>query len=82
MDLFDKLRTVALQQNLSGEFPTWLLAEVLVIADRPERYAGKIHLVEMLVTQVSDFDPYAGTGCFDTSVGAGTIQTTIRQIVN
>lgn len=80
MELFERLRTVALQQNLSGEFPDWLLAEVLVIADSPERYADSIHLVETLVSQVGDFDSYAGTGCFDTSVGPGTIQTTIRRL--
>jgi len=82
MDLFEKLRAVALQQDLSGEFPTWLLAEVLMIADQPELHEGKVHLVEMLISQINDFDPYAGAGCFDTSVGAETIQATIRRIGN
>ena len=82
MELFERLRTVALQQNLSGEFPDWLLAEVVAIADRPERYADSITLVEMLVEQIGDFDPYAGSGCFDSSVAAGTIQATIRKILN
>jgi len=81
MDQFEKLRAVALQQDLSGEFPTWLLAEVMVIAVAPEQYADKIHLVELLTTQISNFDPYAGVGCFETSSSAETIRTTIRQIV-
>jgi hypothetical protein len=82
MEPFERLRTVALRQTLTGEFPSWLLAEVLVIADGAERYADSIHLVEKLVAQIDDFDSHAGFGCFDTSVGAGTIQTTIRQIRN
>lgn len=81
MDQLERLKVVALQQDMSGEFPSWLMAEIMVIADNPDRYADKAHLIEMLITQISNFDLYAGTGCFDTSVGAGTIRTTIRQIV-
>ncbi|RII29051.1 MAG: hypothetical protein CXR31_04055 [Geobacter sp.] len=81
MDLFGKLRSTALQQNMSGEFPSWLLTEVMAIADDPERYADKAHVVAELITQISNYDPYAGAGCFDTSVGAETIRSTIRQLV-
>ena len=81
MDLFAELRSITLQQNEEGEFPTWLLADVMVIADGPESYADKAHLVEVLIAQIRNFDPYAGTGCFDTSVGADTIRTIIRQLV-
>ncbi len=89
-DTFEELRTVATRQNEEGEFPTWLMADIMDIADGPERYADKVHLVEALITQISNFDPYAGAGCFDTSVGAGcfdtsvgaeTIGATIRQIL-
>jgi hypothetical protein len=48
-------------------------AEVMVMVEDPERYADKAHLVEMLIAQIGNFDPYAGAGCFDTSVGAETI---------
>ncbi|HBG06383.1 MAG: hypothetical protein A2075_00235 [Geobacteraceae bacterium GWC2_58_44] len=81
MELFTKLRDVALRENESGEFPSWLLAEVMVIAEQPERYADRGHLVRMLIAQIADFDPYAGTGCFNSSVGAGTIRATISQII-
>jgi hypothetical protein len=81
MNLFEVLRAVALQQSAGGEFPVWLLADILKIADSPDCYADKVNLVELLIAQVGDFDAYAGTGCFDTSVGAGTIQITIQKIV-
>jgi hypothetical protein len=80
MDLFEKLRSVAIQQNQSGEFPSWLLDEILAIADNPDRYGGKEQLIETLVSQISDFDPYAGAGCFNTSVGVATIQLTLHKV--
>ena len=82
MDPFEELRKVALQQSEEGEFPGWLLADVMVIADSPERYADKVHLVEILITQIGNFDLYAGTGCFDNSVGVETIRATIRQLIS
>ena len=80
MELFEKLRAIALQQNLSGEFPSWLLGDIIAITDAPEPYADKLHLVELLIAQISNFDLYAGTGCFGDSVGVETIQSTIRQL--
>jgi len=80
MDLFEELRTVAIQQNLVGDFPAWLLADVLAIADDPGKYGEAIPLVETLITQIREYDPFAGTGCFDMSVGIGHIQATIRRI--
>jgi hypothetical protein len=81
MEIFEKLRAVALQQNLDNEFPSWLLADVMKIADKPELYGEKVQLIELLIDQISNFDPYAGTGCFDTSFRAETIQKTIRQVL-
>ena len=80
MDLFEKLRAVALKQSKDGEFPVWLLADILEIADAPDSFADKVHLVEILIAQIGDYDPYAGAGCFGTSVGAGAIQATLHQI--
>lgn len=80
MDPLEELRTVAIQQNMEGEFPDWLLAEVLRIADHPDRYREKLHLVETLIEQLRHFDPYAGAGCFDTSVSAEAIQATIYKM--
>jgi hypothetical protein len=82
MDLFENLRAVALQQSRDGEFPVWILADILQIADNPDRYADQVGLIEILITQIGDYDPYAGAGCFGTAIGAGTIQATIHQIQN
>lgn len=82
MELFEKLRAVAIRQNLDNEFPSWLLSDVMTIADEPELYGDKVQLIELLIDQISNFDPYAGTGCFDTSVGADTIQSTIRRVLH
>lgn len=81
MDLFEQLRVSVVQQSEAADFPSWLLADVLAIAGDPESYADRSHLVESLLVQVRNFDSYAGTGCFDTSVGAETIARTIRMIL-
>ncbi len=81
MKLFEQLRRIALQQNEDSEFPTWLLSDILAIADKPDRYTDKVQLVKQLITQIGNYDTYAGAGCFDTSVSAETIGITIRQIV-
>lgn len=80
MDLFEKLRTIAFQQNQNGEFPTWLMGEIMDITDNPERYKDKEILVEKLISQIANFDQYDGVGCFETSVGIESIQTTLRQV--
>lgn len=80
MDPFEELRTVAIRQNLVGDFPAWLLANVLAIADDPERYKDAISLVEDLTAQIEDYDPFAGTGCFNGSVGIEQIQATMRHL--
>ncbi|GFO56483.1 hypothetical protein GMSM_34900 [Geomonas sp. Red276] len=79
-DLFDELRAVALQQSEQGDFPSWLLPDVLAIADGREVYGDQTALIAELIAQIKDYDPYAGAGCFGESVGAGTIETTVRKI--
>jgi len=82
MNVFEELGFIALKQYEDSEFPKWLMAEVIAIASGPEQYAKKTDLIQTLITQIKNYDPYAGTGCFDTSVGAETIGVTIRQIMN
>lgn len=80
MDLFDELKAVVLKQSKEGEFPSWLQEEVMVIANNPEQYGDKVSLIGTLKTQILDFDSYAGVGCFNTSVSAEMIRSTIRKI--
>lgn len=77
---FENLRIVVIEQNLVGEFPEWLLADVLDIADNPEKYGDNIPLIEKLIAQINEYDPFAGAGCFDSSVGIEAIQATIGKI--
>jgi hypothetical protein len=79
--VFERLRDTTHQIGQAEELPARLVVEVMEIADNPGRYAAKTELVERLTAQISNFDPYAGVGCFDTSTSAETIQTTIRQIL-
>lgn len=80
MALFEKLKISAERQNEDGEFPVWLLTDVLGIVSKPEKYVDNAHLIELLISQIENYDPYAGAGCFDTSVNVDMIQDTIRQI--
>ncbi|MBJ6725797.1 hypothetical protein JFN93_13840 [Geomonas sp. Red875] len=79
--VFSRLRDAALEQSLTGEFPSWLLADILAVADDPQRHAAQTDLVERLIAEIADYDPYAGAGCFGTSVSAAQIQATLREIV-
>ncbi|GAW68770.1 hypothetical protein GPEL0_01f5255 [Geoanaerobacter pelophilus] len=80
MDLFAELKDAAVSKNAEGDFPDWLLAGVLEVANAPELHADQHELVELLLAQVRDYDTYAGAGCFDASVTADTIDRTLRLI--
>jgi len=78
--IFEELRTVLTQQNQTGEFPSWLMDEIMGIIDNAEQYKNKKLLIETLTSQIGNFDLYAGAGCFDTGVSAEAIQSTLRQL--
>lgn len=80
MSIFEELRQAALLQNEEGDLPECLLTDILEIADRPDRYAGRAQLVQYLINQVRGYDPYAGTGCFSESFGLEDIRSTLRQL--
>ena len=80
MDLSQQLMAVAQQQGDEGELPVWLLSEILTIAENADLINEHSPLIETLIEQIRNFDPYAGAGCFDTSVNAESIQRTIQQI--
>jgi len=80
MKLFNDLKHLVLLRNDQGDFPDWLLADVLEVADNPEYFAGEEQLVETLVRQVRDYDPHAGTGSFDASLDITDIRQTLRHL--
>lgn len=80
MNLFESLADAARKQSEEGDFPCWLLADILEIAGAAERYADKTELIEALLSQVQEYDSHAGTGCFGASVGPGTIEATLRKV--
>lgn len=79
-DIFDGLKTAVSRLHEDGEFPVWLLKDMQAIAESPDRYSGSAELVALLVRQAENYDPYAGAGCFDMSVGADAIAATLKKI--
>lgn len=80
MDLFEELKAAAVSKNEEGDFPDWLLAGVLEVADAPHLHRDQLELVALLLAQIRDYDTYAGAGCFDESVTAETVDRTLRLI--
>lgn len=80
MALFEQLKQQLTLQREEGDLPDWLTAELAEIADRPELYADREPLVQQLLGQVQDYDPYAGAGCFSDSCSLEDIRRTLRQL--
>jgi hypothetical protein len=78
---FEELAMFAAHLNDEGDFPTWLMTDIMQIAGNPELYADKADEVGKLIEHMKNFDPYAGVGCFESSVSAETIEATIRHIL-
>jgi hypothetical protein len=74
------LKTVVSKLRENEKFPVWLLKDMQAIAGFPDRYSGSAELVALLVRQAENYDPYAGAGCFDMSVGADAIAATLKKI--
>lgn len=80
MMIFETLRITAIEQNKAADFPSFLMDEIIKLVENRQNYADKINLIEKLITQISNFDLYAGSGCFSDSYGVESIQTTLRQL--
>lgn len=78
MTVFEELEQATLAQSEQGELPHWLADPALAVARSPERYAGKEYLVEILVAQVREYDPYAETGCCKWAYDHEDIKRTLR----
>jgi len=78
--LFDELRQEILHQQEQGDFPEWIVADILAIAGRPELYMHREEHVRALIDQIRGYDPYAGAGCFSTSCNLETIRRTLHRL--
>ncbi|ADI85534.1 hypothetical protein KIP69_13505 [Geobacter sulfurreducens] len=78
MTIFEELEQATLKQYEHGELPKWLADPALAVARTPECYAGKEYLVEILVAQVREYDPYAETGCCKWAYDHEDIKRTLR----
>lgn len=77
MSLIDELRLVATQQSLNAELPDDLLLEILELTSDPS-LMGKEALLKKLISQLDNFDLYAGAGCFGDSCGVKEISDTLK----
>lgn len=80
MSIFEELRQAVLLNHEEGDLPEWLLADLLEVADSPEHYADRQQLVQHLIEQVRDYDPYAGAGCFSDACSLDDIRRTLRRL--
>lgn len=81
MEHLELLRKAVHALRREGEFPLWLLSKVDQVLEHPERHAGKAPLFERLVSELNDYDPYAGAGCFGGGTSAAAIQATLRELL-
>ncbi len=77
MELFERLERAIRQQSEEGELPDFLVEPLLAIALQPETFRGEEAKVRLLLTQVENFDAYAGAGCFGDSYGAEDLLRTL-----
>ncbi|HCW94210.1 MAG TPA: hypothetical protein DHM44_11080 [Flexistipes sinusarabici] len=67
------------QNNL--DFPDFLAREIEIIMKEPEIMESKNNLIESLIFQVSDYDPYAEAGCCKDATSPEDIKKTINSIL-
>lgn len=77
-DIFRELEDVTVEQYDQHDLPKWLADPVLMVARSPELYQGKEYLVEILVTQVREYDVYAEAGCCKWAYDHEDIKRTLR----
>lgn len=79
-EMVKRLAETALRQSEEADLPEFLLQQILELCLELPRCMRSPDLVHRLLHQVEEFDSYAGTGCFCGSVGAATIQATLKEI--
>ncbi len=63
------------------DFPDFLAREIEVIINKPNIINKNKDLVELLIFQLSDYDPFAEAGCCKTATSPEDIKKTINKIL-
>lgn len=80
MDLFERLAVAIEHEQNQGELPDFLVTPLQQVAANPQRYGDQTKLVTFLLTQLNDFDPYSGCGCFAEGYNAQDVITTLDKL--
>jgi len=79
--LADKLKESLQYSQDNLEFPDFLAREIEIIMGKPELMESKREMIELLIYQVSDYDPYAEAGCCKDATSPEDIKKTINSIL-
>lgn len=80
MTKLERLKQCAMKQHQENQLPDELLQQILALGDHPAIERAGDGLIEKLLDQIENYDPYAGIGCFCDAASATSIATTIRQL--
>jgi len=79
--LADKLKESLQYSQDNLDFPDFLAREIEIIMEKPNLMDSKKELIESLIFQVSDYDPYAEAGCCKDTTSPEDIKKTINNIL-
>jgi hypothetical protein len=80
MTIFDRLGKALEEQNETDSLPDRLTAEIRNILRAPERYEQKEYFLEVLLSQIEEYSPYAEAGCCKWAFDSHDIEQTLKKI--
>jgi len=80
MTIFDRLEEALSEQRGNDSLPDRLTEEIRAILMAPDRYGDKEYLLEVLLSQVEEYSPYAEAGCCKWAFDSHDIERTLQKI--
>ena len=80
MDHFHRLAEAIRKEHEQGELPDYLVAPLQKVIENAEHYQNRLDLVDRLVEQLSDLDPYSDCGCFGEGYTVSDLITTLKKL--
>jgi hypothetical protein len=80
MNIFERLAQVTTKQNREGELPDFIVPLLLKIADNPQDFVGREHLVAKLVERVELYETYSEMCCEKMGFGLEDIHRTLDEL--